>query len=256
MIFDSHIHTDFSSDSQMKLSQALAMADRLGIGLISTEHMDLKYPDKDKFAFNIDEYFAMYEQWRGDKFLLGIELGMRADCAKENQVIARQAPFDYVLGSTHMVGDKDLYFPAFYEGRIKQEAFAQYLTAMHNCLKLHPFIDALAHIDYIARYAPYTDNHLYYHDFADSIDDILRLIIDNEIVLELNTRRLSKAAAQTALLPIYRRYRELGGALLTLGSDAHTAKDIGSNFGIAWDMAVACGLKLVYFKNRKIIVIK
>ncbi len=250
MIFDAHIHTDFSSDSKMLLTDAMMRAKECGIGLITTEHMDLLYPKHDQLIFDVDDYFATYNQYRSNHLLLGIELGMRTECVTENYAIVKKDRFDYVLGSIHMVEGIDIYYDFFYENRTKAQTYASYFETMAKCVKEYKFIDALGHIDYIARYAKYEDTEIYYHEFQDFIDEVLKKTIANDIVLELNTRRLGERSVVNALTPIYKRYYELGGRLVIIGSDAHTQQAIGSNFAIAKEFLEQCKLQLIYFKNR------
>lgn len=252
MIFDAHIHTDFSTDSKMQLMDALSKAKEMHIGLITTDHMDLHYPEEEKFIFDIQQYFAAYLPLRSADFLLGIEIGMQSAYAEESQALIDHQPFDYVLGSLHLVEGVDLYYEYFYANRSKQEIYSRYFAEMIDCIKLHPFIDALGHIDYIARYAKYPDPEIYYHEFSEWIDGVLAAILTRDIVLELNTRRMGDRHAMKVLMPIYKRYHDLGGKMVTLGSDAHKSADIGGNFLLAEEFAKACNLQLVYFKNRAI----
>ena len=82
---------------------------------------------------------------------------------------------------------------------------------------------------------------------------ILRAAIETDTVLELNTRRLGSRLACKELVPVYTRYRELGGRFVTLGSDAHTADAIAANFGAAEELAAMVGLGLVTFAERRMV---
>lgn len=251
IIFDSHLHTKFSTDSKMDIEDALRKAESLNIGLIITEHMDLKYPIEGNFFFNPEDYFNEYNKYRSSNTLLGIELGMRSDCVEDNRQIIENFPFDYVIGSIHLVDTVDIFREDFYAGRSKKETYEQYLTCMLECLKSHNFIDSLGHIDYITRYARYEDKEIYYDDFSDYIDEVLKTAVVSNIPLEINTRRLRDKAAADNLLKIYRRFYELGGRQVTIGSDAHNAAAIGNNINIALEIADRSNLKPVYFKERK-----
>ena len=121
---------------------------------------------------------------------------------------------------------------------------------MAACLKTHDFIDVLGHIDYIARYAAYANPELSYGAFREAIDAVLRAAVETDTVLELNTRRLGERRAVKELVPIYTRYRELGGRYVTLGSDAHAADAIGAHFAAAEELAAATRLRIVTFKER------
>lgn len=251
IIFDSHLHTKFSTDSKMDIEDALRKAESLNIGLIITEHMDLKYPIKGNFIFNPEDYFNEYNKYRSSNTLLGIELGMRSDCVEDNRQIIENYPFDYVIGSIHLVDTIDIFREDFYADRSKKETYEQYLACMLECLKSHNFIDSLGHIDYITRYARYEDKEIYYEDFSEHIDEVLKTAVVSNISLEINTRRLRDKAAADNLLEIYRRFYELGGRQVTIGSDAHNAAAIGNNINIALEIADRSNLKPVYFKERK-----
>ncbi|MCM8709621.1 histidinol phosphate phosphatase [Clostridium sp. SYSU_GA19001] len=251
MLFDSHIHTEFSTDSKMWISEAIEKAEELNIGLILTEHMDINYPEKDSFIFSPEEYFKEYEKYKSNKLLLGIELGMQPNCVLEGKKIIEKYPFDYVLGSIHLVDGIDIYLENYYKGRSKKETFEMYFKFMLDCLNAYTFIDSLAHIDYISRYARYDDSELIYEDFYEYIDEILKTAVQKNIALEINTRRFESNKSIRNVQKIYKRFYELGGRIVTLGSDSHQKGQIGYKLDIAKDMADSCGLKAVYYKNRK-----
>jgi histidinol-phosphatase (PHP family) len=245
------MHANFSTDSKMRIEEVLAKSKELNIGCIITEHIDFNFPRPGEFIFDFGEYFNAYNKYRGDKLLLGVELGMKDDCILENKEAAANQPFDYVIGSIHMVNNTDLYYEAIYKGRSKNEVYAEYFDCMLRNIKNHTFVDCLGHIDYIARYARYEDKELYYREYSAVIDEILKEIISSGVILELNTRRLADKSAVINLIDIYKRYRELGGLTVTVGSDAHNMQDIGKNLNTALELAKVCDLKPVYFKNRK-----
>ncbi len=251
MLFDSHIHTEFSADSEMKARDALARAEALGIGLVFTEHIDFSYQGKLSFIFSPEEYWAAYEPLRGERLSLGVELGMvpgELDMAKE--FLAR-APFDEVIGSIHLIDGGDIYEPSTYEGKTQTEVYRRYFTLMRDMVRQNPYIDTLAHIDYIARYAPYGQPGIVYADWQEEIDEVLRALIETDTAIEINTRRFDDRLAMKELAPIYRRYAELGGQYVTIGSDAHRSENVGAYLALAAQMAEAYDLSAVTFCGRK-----
>ena len=250
MIFDSHIHTEISFDSEMPLEAALSAAREQNIGLVLTEHIDFDFPGGG-YVFEPADYFAKYAAYRSASLLLGVEIGMQADCCERNSRLIRENDFDCVIGSIHVLDGVDLYEPSFYEKQSKQAVYAKYFRVMAECIKQHAFVDVLGHIDYIARYAPYAEPDIYYHEFAGLIREVLQVTIAQNIVLELNTRRLDSRSAMKALLPVSKAYADCGGRYATIGSDAHKAGAVGKDFSAAKDLLAACGLKAVYFKQRK-----
>ena len=250
-MIDSHIHTEFSLDSQMNLQHALEHSKKNGIGMTITEHLDLNFSKGTNIIFDIDKYFNDYDKHRSEKLMLGIEIGMQQICLEENREIASKHPFDYVIGSIHVSNGEDLYYPKFYEGKTKKEAFEQYFSSMVDNVKQYDFIDSLGHIDYISRYATFDDNEIHYHEFNEYINEVLKAVVHNEKVMEINTRRLDNRGAYNNLIDIYKAYNQIGGKYVTIGSDAHHAEDIAKNYMEAIRICEICNLKPVYFRKRK-----
>ena len=254
MIFDSHMHTEVSADSAMKAADALERAAKLGVGAVFTEHEDMDFPGEKDFTFSPEDYWKKYEALRGEgeRLRLGVELGMQEGLAEKNRAFVKKAPFDQVIGSIHTLLGFDLYYETLYEGREKDEVYRLYLRAMASCVRSHgAFIDILAHIDYIARYAAYRDAELTYAVYGEEIDEVLAALIETDTVLELNTRRFDAPQGKASLVPIFRRYRELGGREVTLGSDAHDACAVAFAFCEAQDLAESLGLRIVTFFARR-----
>ncbi|MCB2292298.1 histidinol phosphate phosphatase [Clostridium algoriphilum] len=250
-MIDSHVHTEFSEDSQMKVQHALERSKKNNIGLTFTEHLDLKFSEGTDITFDIDKYFNDYEQYKKSNIMLGIEVGMQQNCFKDNRNIVQKYPFDYVIGSIHVAKGEDIYYPKFYEGKTKKEAFESYFSSMVDCVKQYDFIDSLGHIDYISRYGTYQDNEIHYHEFTEYINGVIKAVLHSGKVMEINTRRLGSKEAYINLTNIYKAYNQMGGKYVTIGSDAHHAEDIGNNFKEAIKICETCNLKPVYFNKRK-----
>jgi len=253
MLFDSHLHTRFSADSEMEAAEAVAAAERIGVGLVFTEHLDFSYPGELEFMFDPWEYWRTYEPIRGKNLCLGVEAGLAPGETERLQAFLASVPFDEVIGSIHLVDGKDLYERTTYEGLDQTEMYGRYFTLMADMVRSNPFIDVLGHVDYIARYAPYKSPAITYDRWSDEIDDVLRSVIETDTVLEINTRRFRDEKVRQELIPIYRRYRELGGKMVTLGSDAHSTEGIAAHFSAAQDFAEAIGLQVVTFRDRRVI---
>ena len=249
MLFDSHMHTCFSTDSKMLIDEAVARGQELNIGITITEHMDISYPGPLSFIFDVDQYFSEYKKYRSDSVLLGIEIGMRSDCLDENCRLVETYPFDYVIGSVHVVDNVDIYTPEFYQGRNKQDVYRQYFDTMLQCVTCYDAIHSLGHIDYIARYARFADPEVYYSEFKEQIDEILTMLAHKGKALEINTRRLSSKETIEILMPIYKRFYEVGGQFVTIGSDAHRVTEVGRGLVEGLEIADRSKLKVVYFKD-------
>lgn len=248
MIFDCHAHTKFSLDSEMSAVEAIETAKNLNIGIIFTEHFDF---DLEGFQFGAQEYFWEYEKFRGENVRLGVEIGLTKNSVQANKDFIAQGNFDLVIGSIHLVDNFDIYYPEFFADKDKNFAYKKYFAAMKENISVHDF-DVLGHIDYICRAAPYENPGLDYETFSDEIDEILKILVESEKILELNTRRFDKKSVLNELAPIYKKYRELGGKFISIGSDAHKISAIGNYFDTAKKFAEDLNLIPVNFRDRKI----
>ena len=111
-------------------------------------------------------------------------------------------------------------------------------------------VNTLGHLDYIVRYSPNRDNNYSVADYIDVIDEILKMIIENDIKLEINTSNFSKGFDfPNPHTDIIRRYKELGGLYVTVGSDAHKAQFVGSGFDLVEKIVEKYKLKIFYHLN-------
>lgn len=250
MVFDSHMHSEFSTDSSMHIEDAIAMSKKNNIGIILTEHTDLNYPVLDEFRCDIPNYLSTYDKYRSDSLLLGIEIGLADDIYDGNNEITSKFDFDYVIGSIHSVDNMDIYNKYRYAKYTKKEYFQNYLNYMLKCCKLYDNFDALGHIDYLCRYSPFDNNEILVKDYKDTLAEIMETLITKGKVLELNTKRLNSKDAMSSLIDIYSLYKDLGGKYVTLGSDAHRASEIYNNFSLAQEMISKLGIRGIYFKER------
>ena len=252
MIFDSHMHTKFSADSQMTAAEVLVRAEELNLGVVFTEHFDYGLElDGKEFSFDATEYMNEYKNFRGSSVRLGVEVGLRKFARSANEKFIAAADFDFVIGSIHLVDDFDIYYPDFYEGKDKTTAYKKYFQQMAEEFSVADF-DAAGHIDYICRAAPYDNPEIDYPTFKAEIDAVLKIIVEREKVLELNTRRFFNARAIEELVPVYKKYRELGGRFVTIGSDAHKVAAVGNYFNRALDFVHELDLTPVTFCERKL----
>ena len=113
--------------------------------------------------------------------------------------------------------------------------------------------DTYGHIDYIVRYGPNKNRDYSYRKYADIFDEILKQLISREIGMEINTGGYHYGLGEpNPCTDIIRRYRELGGEIITIGADAHTPEKIGYAFDKAAQVLTACGFRYyTIFKNRK-----
>ena len=165
ILADTHTHTKFSSDSKAEPNEMLAAAKAAGLfTLCFTDHMDLDFPGDDTlFVFDTKEYFKellpLKEQTSSDKtmpeLLLGIELGLRPnrpDLRDRMDTLLAEYPYDFVLGSTHVVDELDPYYQEYWD--LPGDRLLRYFEDIRTNVAEHTNFDSLGHLDYIIRYLP------------------------------------------------------------------------------------------------------
>lgn len=252
MIFDTHMHTIFSSDSKMSINEVINTSNSLNLGVCITEHMDLDYPEENEFKCDIPKYLEDYNNYRSHSLLLGLEIGMTKNMLLENEALASKYDFDYILGSIHTVDGLDIYH-TFHSNELPNKDFCKrYYENMLYCVENYNSFDSLGHIDYLFRYLPFPNNEINIEPYKEIIEAIFLNLIKKDKAIEINTRRLSNLDSVNALLDTYRFYKELGGKYVTIGSDAHFSSAIGNNIKEALNIVDQLSLKPVYYKDRKI----
>ena len=124
---------------------------------------------------------------------------------------------------------------------------------MTECVRKIKDFDVLGHLDYVVRYGKYQEKEYSYQKFSDEIDELLQAVIETGRGIELNTAGIKYGLPFAHPHPdVLKRYRELGGEIITVGSDAHQPKHVGYEFGQAEEILTACGFKYyTEFKSRK-----
>lgn len=239
--YDSHLHSDFSGDCDTPAAQMIERAIELGLdGLCFTEHEDPDAPPSEcDFSVDFDVYFARLEQLREQsrgkiQVGIGMEFGLMPHLPRTLDGLLVRYPFDFVIVSQHFVNGKDPYYPSYFEGRSERECYEEYFRVIYdNLLRFAPAsFDTLGHMDYIVRYGPNRSRDYSYQSCADYIDPILRFLIEQGKCLEVNTAGFRYGLGEpNPCTDVLRRYRELGGELITIGSDAHSPKHLCCDFG-------------------------
>ncbi len=250
---DSHIHSCFSTDSNEKLENIIERAIELGLDeIVVTDHMD--YADReedDYFVFNIDEYLktlkALKEKYK-DKINLkiGMELGLQPQLYKRFEPILKSDEYDFLIGSSHAVDGLDAGISSLYKKfKNKDELHRRYFETILENLEVYDGINTYGHIDYIRRYGgaffpDHKELKLEYH--REILDKIFKKLIEKKIGLEINTSGLRyKVGDFHPCREMLARYRELGGEIITMGSDAHRAEDIAKDFEEARELLKSLG---------------
>lgn len=257
MYTDTHIHSAFSGDSdtppRSQIEKALSLRMKC---LCFTDHHD--YDVKSDIDFNLDfeNYFKqlgeLKEQYSGKiELLIGMELGLQPHIAAYNKELCSKYGFDYVIGSVHFIDGLDPYYPEYFQLH-PYNAYERFFETTLECIKGCDFCDSLGHLDYIIRYGTPLGLPYSYKAFGGYIDEILRTVINKGIALECNTGGMAKGLPEpNPGAEIFKRYRQLGGELVTIGSDAHSPETMGYKFDLCGQMLKDIGFKhYAVFKNR------
>lgn len=235
---DFHLHTDFSGDSKTPMVDMIQHAIYLGLDTICfTEHFDYQFPPEfGNFSLDICSYYERLNMLKKTyassiEVLFGVELGMQNNLSPYYTLYVKQFPFDYVIASQHLVNAVDPYFPVYWEDKTAHEGIAAYFTELLDNLKKMRDYDSLGHLDYIVRYAPADQRDYSYEAYAEYIDPILEYLIQQDKCLEVNSAGLKYGLGHpNPEESVLRRYREMGGKKITIGSDGHLPEHIAYDF--------------------------
>jgi len=264
--FDSHMHTGFSFDGRDSADSLCQAAIAKGLsGIAITDHYDVDGM--------VEDYYRQYdaaaaeaaileakEKYRGVlRVSYGIELGQPYTYPETAKKLLAEHPFDFVLGSLHNLRGVPDFSLMKYEGmsanlraQLWERTLDEYQllldTDSHGCA-----FHSLAHINYPQRYFLLAGVDFPMHNYYDRISHIYRQIIDRGIALEVNTSGLRKGLGIT--LPgadLLRLYRDCGGELITIGSDAHFTEDVGADVPAVYAMLTELGFRYAaFFENGR-----
>ena len=260
LLWDMHMHSQFSGDSDSPQEAMIlsAIAKNLG-GICFTDHLDIDYPDEPElFLLDLPNYTASITALRdkyADRFpiRMGIELGLQPHLAELHKDILSQYPFDFVIGSSHVVHGFDPYYPQFYHNRDEKNCYLEYFESILENIQAFDDFDVYGHIDYVVRYGPTKNKNYLWTEYQDIIDEILRLLIQKGKGIEINTGGFKYGLGHpNPTEEIIMRYHELGGEIITLGADAHSPEHVGYDFEKLPAILNAAGFRyFTVFHNRK-----
>lgn len=256
-MIDSHVHSHCSGDCRTPMRDVCLAAIERGItDLTFTDHVDFDPNDLCYGMFDYELYKRRIAEVRdefGGKLTIncGIEVDFTVKYQGDIKEFIKDKEFDFILGAAHYVDgvileEHETYFP----GKCVYEAYAPYFETALAAAGSGLF-DALAHVDLCKRYGV-----LYYGPFDWSphraiIEKILTLIIAQNMALEINTSGLRQAPGETYPgRSILELYQSLGGRVVTIGSDAHRAADVGAGIDQAHKMASEIGLAQISPSSR------
>jgi histidinol-phosphatase (PHP family) len=254
---DYHLHTTFSIDCETPMAAMCERAIALGIPEICvTDHVDWVPKDVGRDYFRPAPYFEEVEVCRARydgrlTLLAGAEMSEVHRFPDEARALTSAWPFDFVIGSLHWVGDEVVLAPDYFTPRSAEAAYAGYFQELERMVRAGGF-DIVGHLDVLKRDGFDVHGRYTSAGYAEPIRAVLRACVESGIGIEINTSTLRRAVAETSpALDVLRWYRELGGDILTLGSDAHRPEHLAYRFDLALEMARAAGFRrLTCFRGR------
>ena len=258
-LFDSHVHTNHSFDAQDSMEDICAAAlDRGVMGISFTDHYDCDMVERyhmEEIQKTFRELPAFQEKYKNRlRLTKGIELGQGHLAPEVADRMLRSQDFDFVLGSVHCAGPGlDVSEVNFNDPSVRvSDILGFYFQAIYDMTKWGRF-DVMGHLGYPERYiwgkyripvnfAPYED----------LIQATLKLLVETGKGLEVNTSGYRQGLGKTIpVVRIIKRYYQLGGRVVTLGSDAHNAKDVAADFDVAMDILSSIGFTYFAFYRRR-----
>ena len=263
-MIDQHVHSKCSHDGISTIKEHIDYAKDHGIEEITfTEH----YDDYTGLITNlkpldVNRYIKEYEDSEVNGFVdinLGIEIGLRPESYDKIKAVVDETRFDLIIGSSHITCGKDMaYDKSFFEGLTPHDAVVKYLTEVLQNINIYKEeFDVYGHIDYVIRYIIKNYGNqmmrIDYKEFQELLDEILKSLIKTDRGIEINTSGIRYGLGTPhPNIEILRRYKELGGKIITVGSDAHQATDLASHFDIAYDILEDVGFKEIAVYHERV----
>lgn len=261
MLWDTHMHCSFSGDSDASPESMIASAIEKGLpGICFTDHLDYDFPSDPPDLFVLDpinyynEITKIKEQYENQLPIhTGIEIGVQPGLYEKLHQVVTDIPFDQVICSSHVVDGYDLYYKDFYIGKEEHAAYLRYFESIVETLDSFSDFDVYGHIDYVVRYGPNTNQFYSYDAYRDILDTILKKLISMGKGIEINTGGFKYGLGHpNPNEEIIRRYRKLGGEIITIGADAHAPEHVGYAFEKVPAILRDAGFSYyTVFKNRK-----
>ena len=272
-LIDCHTHTQFSMDSEADIDSCIRKAIDIGLTAYAiTDHCECNawYPEHHYSVTDNIDYFnyeqdfnnslnaitVRKEKYRNFNLICGIEMGQATQDTEIAKKISSDERIDFIIGSMHQIrGEKDFYY-IDYENMSMDSIYnllERYFTEIYELCKMNCF-DVIGHLTYCLRYMKCRNNiNPDISRFDDIIAESFRLLAYNGKGIEINTSGIRQGCGNAFPSEKYvRLFRDMGGEIISVGSDAHTVEDIGKDISSAIYTAKAVGFThLCYFKKHK-----
>ncbi len=241
-MFDYHLHSSISFDSECDASKIVKAAENKGLREICfTDHYDFNdNPEKQHNIFDVEQYRRMYGDISSKSVIIrhGVEFGLTHWNQNELKFLISQYDFDFVIGSVHFAGGYDPYEQDYWSHNDVKKDYEKYLLQTLECVKKHKDFDVLGHINYVCK-SPCnpTKKPLKYNDYSDICDEIMKALAENGKGMEVNTSGFDRVGEFLPSYDYIKRFKELGGEIVTVGSDSHNDERVGQYIPQALELA-------------------
>ncbi len=255
-MFDFHIHSTVSFDGHgSALEMAWAAKERGLREICFTDHID-EDPrglilDQ---CFDLTAYGEVYDGLRipGLTVRKGMEFGMLSGNRDTVKRYLTAREFDFVLGSVHYADNLDVYYPPYWEGKTLMEGERRYLENVLACVREHDDFDVLGHLTYISKaHSNPAHTPVRFEQHREVVEEILKLLVEKGKGMEINSSGVDRCGDFLPDQVYLRRFKELGGEIVTFGSDAHTPGRVGQHFDRAAELLRDIFGYVCTFEGRK-----
>ena len=255
-MFDYHLHSTISYDGHNTPEEMAKAAVAAGLKEICfTDHLDYQQSSpREVYAYTTENYRKGYDslQIPGLSIRHGAEIGMTGWNKAQAEKDLSEYPYDFVIGSIHFIDDVDIYFPEFWEGRDFFATERIYYEETLRCVQVHDNFDVLGHLTYISKCKGHPSPRIIpLEDHKELFVEIMKVLIAKGKGIEINTSGVDRCGDYLPGISYLKLFKELGGEVITVGSDAHTSDRVGQyvNEGIA--MAKEVFGHVCTFENRQ-----
>lgn len=255
-MLDYHVHSTCSGDGKASVEQMCARAVELGICEIAfTEHVDNNPEDICYDKFDLDSFcrqtdLAQAKFGEALRIVKGAEFGEPHLYRRQLEELCDSGGLDFIMGAVHWVGDTIVAVDAFADSDVER-LYYSYFDEVLKAVECGGF-DVLAHFDLVKRFGVKYAGPFRLEPFREQIASILTVMIERGIALEVNTSGLRQPCAEPfPSLEILKLYRELGGELITVGSDAHRIEQLGFGLRQGLSLIRAAGFDAVALYHER-----
>lgn len=265
MLADYHVHTEFSDDSLYPLKSVIHDAWKMGLDEIAiTDHVDYGVKNdidgpivryESEYPVTNVPYEAFFASLNANiplwtdriQVARGLELGVQMRTLDEFNALLDQyeKQMDFAILSIHQVDNLEFWDGGYQKGRNQEEIHGAYWDEMLNVVNSFDRYCVMGHLDLIRRYDPFGAYD--FENYRDACAEVLKVVIANGHGIEVNTSGIRYGLGEFQPSDkILKLYRDLGGTIVTVGSDSHKPDHLGKYIQDAYDLLASLGFENVY----------